>query len=40
MNNKEKHVVGGKLVDIFRPHVPYILISDDPNITNDTQAAR
>ena len=40
MNNKETHIENGKIVNIFRPHVPYVFISDDPKITNDTQAAR
>jgi hypothetical protein len=40
MNNKETHIENGKIVNIFRPHVPYVFISDDPKITTDAQAAR
>lgn len=41
MNNvkRRKDPISGKVVDIFRPYVPYVFISDDPTITNDTAAA-
>lgn len=42
MNNLDKHIdpVSGKSVEIFRKFVPYVFISDDPSITNDSEAAR
>ena len=35
-----KFSYGGKDIDVFRPYTPYVLISDDPSITNDRAAAR
>lgn len=42
MNNTDVYVdqATDKQVSTFRPYVPYVLISDDPNITDDAKAAK
>ena len=42
MNNSDTYVdpTTGKAVKTFRPYVPYVFISDDPSITDDTKAAK
>lgn len=42
MNNSDTYVdpATGKSVKTFRPYVPYVFLSDDPSITDDTKAAK
>ena len=42
MNNSSVYVdpTTGVTVNTFRPYVPYVLISDDPSITDDAKAVK